>query len=314
MNYILIKYSIEENLYKDMELDIYKAENLNNIIIAGNLANVIVNTGLAYSREIEISESVSNLIINIDRWRKIDPPIPLDVVSISVPDVVIKSEEKSAVGEAVAVLKNLHSGDVEVLLKMDIYGGMELVGSYVSDSYVIKPEETIEVKIPFGVKRSTLVDVAGYRSVITVNLAEPGTMSLSDQKGPYIAHFYAGTELQNMAFRENINISQPLGGVLKGGEQNEIKYSVYSKDTKEIRFVLASRMPSKMELHIYDEAGNHVGTTGESYENNISGAEVFSLRNTNDMVIIRNPHGSYKIVVKLPEGERNRSIPLKLLS
>jgi len=296
-----------EAYYKDME-------DLRTKAISGELAKMILNTGIAYSRELNIAESVNNVITNIDKWRKVDPELPIETVSITVPDVKIKDGSKTGQGEAVVILKNVHTGALSVMVDMDIYGGRMLYNKYSSDAYSIQPGETVEIRIPFEVQRSTLVDIAGYRSVITVNLSEPETMSLGDPKGPFVTHFYAGTEEQIDALRENIKVTQPLGKTISGGEQEETEYWVSNK-AKELRVVLASQVPSKIELHIYDRYGNHIGSTnGVGYENSIPESEVASLRNNNDMVVIRNPkNGPYRIVVKLPEDENEQFYSLEVV-
>jgi hypothetical protein len=57
-----------------------------------------------------------------------------------------------------------------------------LYGSFVSEPVSIKPGETVEIKVPFTVQRSTLTDISGYRSVFSIKLSEPGTMTVGDLK------------------------------------------------------------------------------------------------------------------------------------
>ncbi len=311
--FMSLGYSKAESIMNDAELFIYTSECEDYQIIANDLAKMVQTTGEAYSRELGISESVKNLITNVDEWRKIDPPLPIETVSISIPDVIVKNGAKSASGEAIIILKNTYVGELSVLSDMAIYSGKTKYGSYSSEPTLIKPGETVEIRIPFEVQRSTLVDIAGYRSLITINLSEPDTMSLGDPKGPYTVHFYAGTESQIDALRNTVKVVQPLGRIIKGGEQDESEYVVDEK-TEEIRFALASGVSSKVELHLYDKDGNHIGYTfGGIYENNISQSEVVSLKNENDLIIIRNPdNGPYRMVVLLGEGNKEQQYSLEV--
>ncbi|KNY26204.1 APHP domain protein [Pseudobacteroides cellulosolvens ATCC 35603 = DSM 2933] len=306
-------YSKAIGAVNSAEMSIYKEENTKSGVISEDLANMVINTGLTFNREIGISESANNIIRNIDKWRKIDPPIPVEPVSISVSDITINDGEKRGFGEAVVILKNVHTGEVSALVNMDIFGGKLKYGSYTSDPVSIKPYETVVIKIPFEVQRSSLVDIAGYRSFVTISLSEPGTMSLGDPKGPYISHFYAGTEEQLNALRGNIKVVQPLGGMLDGGEEAEELYTA-SNNAQEIKIIMASKDSSKMQLHLYDKSGNHIGyVSGDGYKNSIPESEVISMRNNNDTIVIRNPHnGPYRIVVRLPEGENEEEYSLEV--
>ena len=281
--------------------------------IGSDLANMITGSGIAFSREISIAESVKDLIVNIDRWRKIDPPIPVDIISVSVPDMVSKANEKYTKGEAVIVLKNLHSGEITVQVDMDIYGAQINIGSFLSEQYSIMPGEIKTIKVPFEVQRSTMIDVTGYKGIVTINMSEPGTMTLGQPKGPYINTFYSGTEAQLRAFRNQIKVSQPMGKQLKAGEQEEILYTV-GDSTKDIRILFAAGINSTAEMHIYDKYGKHIGYGLNSiFENNILESQILSLRKSSDMIIIRNPvNGPYKIVVKLPEGEKDQEYSLEI--
>jgi beta-lactamase superfamily II metal-dependent hydrolase/chitodextrinase len=297
----------------DTEMSIYNRESLITKKISGSLANMVVGTGLSYTRSLGITEAANNIINNVDKWRKIDPPLPVNVESISVRDVIVKLGDKEGIGEAVLVLKNSHTGEVSALANMDIYGGKLLYGSVASETVSIKPGETVEIKIPFTVQRSTLADISGYKSIFTIKLSEPGTMTIGDPKGPYITHFYAGNEKQLASLRKNIKVVQPMGRNIKGGEE-DVKEFVPGSNAKELRFLVAGKIPSKLELHVYDKYGNHVGVKGVSYENNISNCEVSSLRNNNDMLVINNPDkGPYRIVVKLPEGESEQEYSLEIV-
>jgi len=316
MIYMPVIWTIDklDDTLSDVEAYYTEMENLRTKAISRELAKMILNTGITYSRELSIAESVKNVITNIDRWRKIDPELPIETVSISVPDVKIKDGSKVGQGEAVVILKNIHTGALSVIADMDIYGGRMLYNKYSSEVYTIQPGETVEIRIPFEVQRSTLVDIAGYRSVITVNLSEPDTMSLGDPKGPYVSHFYACTEEQLDSLREKVKVTQPLGRTIQGGEQEEVEYRV-SEKAKEVRIVLVSKIPSNLELHLYDKFGNHIGLEHDGrYEMEITDSEVVSLRNSNDMIVIKNPkNGPYRIVVKLQEDASEEFYSLEVV-
>jgi hypothetical protein len=104
-----------------------------------------------------------------------------------------------------------------------------------------------------------------------------------------------------------------MGRSIKAGEEDVREY-VPGSGAKELRLMVAAKNPSRLELHVYDKFGNHVGLSGESYENNISNCEVSSLINNNDMLVIKNPdNGPFRIVVKLPEGEYEQDYSLEIV-
>jgi len=71
--------------------------------------------------------------------------------------------------------------------------------------------ETVTVEIPFSIPRSTMMDAGGYVAVAFFGVAEPGTMSIGDVKGPYTSYFFVGTQEQIEARRAYYKPSQPLG-------------------------------------------------------------------------------------------------------
>jgi len=46
----------------------------------------------------------------------------------------------------------------------------------------------VTVEIPFSIPRSTMMDAGGYVAVAFFGVAEPGTMSIGDVKGPYTSY------------------------------------------------------------------------------------------------------------------------------
>ena len=56
----------------------------------------------------------------------------------------------------------------------------------------------------FTIRRSTIEDSTGYSAVLTYAASEPATVSVASEQGPFVTHFYVGTQSTIAAMRDAI--------------------------------------------------------------------------------------------------------------
>lgn len=279
------------------------------------LFNVVVESNNTLYKQKGISESIDNLFTDLDEWRKIDPPLPVEVMSVVVPDVVVDSNSKTGEGRAILTIKNIYTGTLTLSPSVNIYSSSRLVASPKGNTVYVKPNETALIEIPFSVSASTLIDAGGYTAVAFIDIAEPETMSIGAPEGPYVAYFFAGTHEQIDANREIYNASQPRGRKMNSGEKDKITIIPLEK-TGEIRVFMATEVGSELEIRIYDDEGNCAGNiAGEILVNNsMKNVDINTLVNKGDYIRIMQPDGrKYTIEVLLPEGAENEQYALSII-
>jgi hypothetical protein len=255
------------------------------------------------SRELAIANSVNRMFVAIDEWRKIDPPLPVEVMSMVVPDVAIESSLEVGQGKAVLKIRNMYTGTLTISPSLEIYDSIGLVAVPEANTVTVAPGQTVTLEIPFQVPRSTMLDAGGYTAVAFLNIAEPETMSIGEPKGPYTAYFFAGTYEQIDARRTYFKTSQPLGRDINPGERDEI-FIDSDGETAEIRLFMAARPGVKLELGVYDPDGKFAGNLSGAEKNEVQGIEIGGLINEMDYIRVINPvQGKYRVVVNAPHGD-----------
>ncbi|EIC06047.1 PKD domain containing protein, partial [Acetivibrio thermocellus YS] len=280
------------------------------------ISNTISTTAMAgttLSRELSVANSVNGMFVAIDEWRKIDPPLPVEVMSMVVPDIAVGPANEVGVGKAVLKIKNLYTGALTISPSLEVYSSAGLVAVPDTNSVTVAPGETVTVEIPFSIPRSTMMDAGGYVAVAFFGVAEPGTMSIGDVKGPYTSYFFVGTQEQIEARRAYYKPSQPLGRDIEPGEQDEM-FIESDGNLGEIRLFMAAKWGTTLEFAVYDPEGNVAGNVEGVVRNEIQGAEINGLINSVDYIRIVNPvKGKYRVVVKAPDGEESESYSLNML-
>ena len=281
------------------------------------MADQLVNTGLAISKEYQVASSVKSVFEAVDTWRKIDPPISVSVLGIDATDVVVEDGEETATGNAVLTVRNDHTGAISIAPRVCIIDSNGIIYNGISTSGIAQPSESIELTTQFIVPRATLRDPAGFNIFVSFELAEPGTMSIAGLDGPYIKHFFSGSEEQIKAMRKMYDYSQPAGGYL-GGEENPstktVKVSA-ATGTGEFRIFLAALEGSALEMEIQDGNGGvaAISLAQEAVMNTIASSEFKSVNNYNDMLIIKNPSGDYTITITAGGDEEHYSLQVAKL-
>ncbi|TYQ15580.1 UNVERIFIED_CONTAM: fibronectin type III domain protein [Acetivibrio alkalicellulosi] len=290
---------------------------LENERILKNLAENIMKTtalgNVTLARELSIANSVNRMFVAIDEWRKIDPPLPVEVMSIVIPDVVLEPLAEVGEGKAVLNIKNVYTGTLTIAPTLEIYNSKGLVDVPKGSSVMVEPGETVKIEIPFMVPRSTYMDAGGYTAVAFIDIAEPATMSIGETEGPYVSYFFAGTSEQINARRTLYSATQPLGRDINSGEEDSIIIRT-TENTGEIRVFMAAKPGAKLELGVYDAEGNFAGNIIGAEQNDISGVVIESLINSFDYIRIINPEETeYKIVVRAPQMDRAENYVLSVV-
>ena len=270
--------------------------------ISANLFDLMTDTGTTGLKNMKIANSVNGVFVAIDEWQKIDPPLPVEVMSSVVPDVVIEPGSIMGEGKVILTVKNMHTGTLSISPSVQIFDSKGLVDVPDSRSVSVLPDETVIIEIPFTIPRSTMMDASGYYAVMTLNLAEPATMSIGAVEGPYIAHFFAGTRDQIEAYHGKYEVTQPMGREIAGGEQDEGIIDI-SGDVGELRVFMAAEPGSELQLSLYSEDGKHISVVNGAEVNEMDGAVIGGLINVGDHIKVLKPQeGKYRVVVKSPEG------------
>ena len=113
-----------------------------------------------------------------------------------------------------------NDGDKAVAISpsVSIYtsAGMVAAANFDSSSIIIPAGETADFIGEFTVSRSALLDSTGYSAVLSYSSSEPSTVSIAAEQGPFVVHFYAGTERQIDAMRNKVSAGTLVSGWVTG--------------------------------------------------------------------------------------------------
>ncbi|MGI6358055.1 MAG: CARDB domain-containing protein [Bacillota bacterium] len=298
-----------------MEATVVSIQAMHNRAVAEALADNYLAIGDTLQQEVGVAYSVRGLLAAVDEWRKIDPPLPVTVLSFQIPHAVVEQGERAA-GIAALTVRNDHTGTLHVVPHLTIYDQRGPFSYNDGEPFAISPGETIVIEIPFDIARSTLVDAAGYFGTVMFDVSEPGTMSIGGTHGPYLDHFFAGTSKEIEGARLALRASQPLGRVLGAGEQEEKVFSV-DPGTAELRLFLAAGSGARLSWSLRDPAGNQFAAVlgaEERETNELATALVGRLQNVGDYLIIKNPAaGDYRVSVSAEEDAEDTFYALGVL-
>ncbi|TYQ18185.1 UNVERIFIED_CONTAM: PKD domain-containing protein [Acetivibrio alkalicellulosi] len=296
----------EETILKDEQRKIF-------VDMVGNMYETTKLASLTLSRELAIAGSVNKMFEAIDQWRKIDPPLPVEVKSMVVPDVVLGPASEAGQGKVILNIKNIYTGTLTLAPTVEIYSSKGLIDSPRGKWELVDPGETVTIEVPFIVPRSTLMDAGGYTAVVFIDIAEPETMSIGDPEGPHTAYFFAGTNEQIEARRNSFKPSQPLGRDIAPNEEDSIVINKGS-NAGEIRLFMATRPGANLEIYVCDEDGNVAGMVDGIIKNDIPDVVIEGLINENDYIRIIAPKSSnYRVVVRALDGDEPTKYVLNLL-
>ncbi|HHW49787.1 MAG TPA: carboxypeptidase regulatory-like domain-containing protein, partial [Clostridiaceae bacterium] len=131
-----------DTVYSDaigqMESALAQRQEAYNAQVGQLLANNFMEIGKALGREVGVAQTVLNVLEAVDKWRKIDPPLPLTVMSFNIPDVVMEYGD-IAESEAILVIRNDHSGTLDVAPYLFIFNSRRQVSKNNGDVISILP-------------------------------------------------------------------------------------------------------------------------------------------------------------------------------
>jgi subtilase family serine protease/uncharacterized membrane protein len=211
-------------------------------------ADLSVTGNLMLSRVLSMAADLKSVFQTMDGWRKVDPELPLTLVTADVADAVAAPDSDGAYVTAAISVRNDHSGSVTVAPEVEIYDSFGFVDSYTMGSKTIAPGETGEFIETLALPVSMLRDMGGYVAVFTFAASEAETMTIAPTFGPYATHFTVGTAETLAYLRANEIASQPLGGTLAAGESRSAEITVPEGST--LRIFAAALPGSALSLTV----------------------------------------------------------------
>ncbi|MBR5923186.1 MAG: dockerin type I repeat-containing protein [Clostridia bacterium] len=263
------------------------------MLTAMSIADLAVTMGATVMKEVKIADSIYDLISALDTAVVFDPPLDIELVTYSVKDVVIPEGQATGTGEVLVTFRNDGDKAVAISPSVSIYtslGKVETV-DFNSNSILIPAGSTAEFIGEFTVTRSSLLDSTGYTAVLSYSASEPETVSIASEQGPFVKHFYAGTQSQINAMRNKVSAGTLVSGWVDG--QDTLTGSITVKAGQSLRIFAAAPVNGKLIIEITSPSGKKVA------------AESFI--NSGDYAIINNCEaGTYTVSVTTPSGFDNR--------
>ena len=263
------------------------------MLTAMSLAELSLVMGSTVMKEAGIANDIYNLLFALDNAVIFDPPLDTELVTYSIKDVVIPDGKSTAKGEVLVTFRNDGDKTVAISPNVSIYTAFGKVASadFNSNSILIGAGETAEFIGTFTVSRSVLLDSTGYSAVLSYAASEPDTVSIAAEQGPFVIHFYAGSERQISAMRSKVSAGTLVSGWVTG--QDTLSGSITVKQGENLRVFAAAPVNGKLAVEIISPTGKKVA------------AESFI--NEGDYAIIRNCEaGTYTVNVTTPVGYDNR--------
>ena len=254
-------------------------DNANLYNLARATADLTVTTNLMLSKELAVAYDVRSVFETMDGWRKVDPELPLELVTADVADLTVADNIIASEATAALTVLNNHTGSVTVAPTVEIYDSFGLVSVESMGAQTIAPGETGEFVVGVPVPVNMLRDMGGYTAVFTFAASEAETMTIAPSFGPYITHFNVGTAETVDYLRAHAAATQPLGGTLAAGESKSASVTV---EDGTLLYVFAAA-PSDEKLTLTVEGGGN--------------RQVKSHINDGDFVLIPDASGRYVITV-----------------
>ena len=254
-------------------------DNANLYNLAQATADLAITTNLMLAKEAGIAYDLYSVFDTMESWRKVDPALPIEIVTADVADLVTGANVIADAAEAALTVHNAHTGSVTVSPTVEVYDSFGLVNTVSMGTETIAPgasgEFVASVRVPINLMR----DMGGYTAVFTFAASEAETMTIAPTYGPYVTHFNAGTADTVRYLRDNAEASQPLGGTLAAGERESAALTVSGGKT--LRVFAAAASGDALTLTV-DGAGTR---------------ETKTILNADDFVFIPDASGSYTVTV-----------------
>ncbi|MBO4734516.1 MAG: hypothetical protein J5662_08570, partial [Clostridia bacterium] len=228
------------------------------MLTAMSIADLAVTMGATVMKEVKIADSIYDLMYALDTAVVFDPPLDIELVTYSIKDVVIPDGQATGNGEVLVTFRNDGEKAVAISPSVSIYtsvGKVETV-NFNGNSVLIPAGQTADFIGEFTVTRSTLLDSSGYSAVLSYSASEPETVSIAAEQGPFVKHFYAGTESQISAMRNKVSAGTVLSGWVTGADTLEGGITV--KAGQSLRIFAAAPVNGKLTVEIFSPSGEKV--------------------------------------------------------
>ncbi|MBP5166947.1 MAG: PKD domain-containing protein [Oscillospiraceae bacterium] len=242
-------------------------------------ADLSVTGNVMLSREIGIAADLKSVFMTMNGWRKVDPELPITLVTVDVTDAAAERYADGAYATAAISVRNDHSGSVTVAPTVEIYDSFGFVDSFTMGSRTLTPGEIGEFTENIALPVNMLRDMGGYIAVFSFAASEAETMTIAPTFGPYVTHFGVGTADTLAYLRDNGSASQPLGGTLPAGESSSAEITV--PDGSSLRIFAAALPGSELSLTV-------AGVGPQQRHDHL---------NSNDFVLIPSASGTYTVTV-----------------
>ncbi|MDP2212118.1 MAG: S-layer homology domain-containing protein [Candidatus Aquicultor sp.] len=183
----------------------------------------------------------------------------------------IATEEGMIGGKGVAKIKLANEGispaKVRVYSKVyPAYSSREIGPlSMLSSALVeVAPQTSAEATVSVSLPKSALFSPAGYIAVFFAEVQEQEG-SFPETIGPFTKHFYVGSSSELSVFSSNIKNPLAVGKSIALGESTTETFTA-SNLAEDVYFILTQPQDADIDLHLFDEEGNHTGINYSSEE------------------------------------------------
>lgn len=267
--------------------------NVRSQLTAKSLAELALIMGSTVMKEADVATGIYDLIAALDNAVIFDPPLNTELVTFSIKDVVIPEENASGTGEVLVIFRNDGEKTVAISPSVSIYASSGQVSTvdFSSNGIIIPAGQTAEFIGTFTISRSALLDSTGYTAVLNYSASEPSTVSIAAEQGPFVTHFFAGTDRQIKAMRNKVSTGTLVSGWVTGSDT--LIGSITVKEGQNLRIFATAPVNGKLGIEIISPSGKTVSA--------------LSFINDGDYAIIGNCEaGVYTVKVTTPEGFDNR--------
>ena len=259
------------------------------IMTANQIAELSMLMGATVMKEADIATAIYDLIAALDKAIVFDPPLDTELVTYSVKDVVIPEGEGKGTGEVLVTFRNDGDKTVAISPSVSIYtsAGKVAAADFDANSILIPAGKTAEFIGTFTVNRSMLLDSTGYTAVLSYSASEPSTVSIAAEQGPFVLHFFAGTERQINTMRNKVSAGTIASGWVTG--EDILTGSITVKEGQSLRIFATAPANNGLKVKVISPSGEVVAAQ--------------SFINEGDYAIISNCEaGTYTVSVTAPEN------------
>ena len=281
--------SVSEQIFTKLD-DAWK---IRSTMAAKAIAELSLIMGSTLMKEADVATGIYDLIAALDKAVVFDPPLDTELITYSIKDVVIPDGQASGTGEVLVTFRNDGDKTVAITPSVSIYtaDGKVATVDFSTSSVLIPAGQTSEFIGTFTVNPSVLLDSTGYTAVLSYAASEPSTVSIAAEQGPFVTHFFAGTERQIAAMRNKVNAGTLVSGWVTGTDT--LEGSITVKEGQSLRIFAAAPANGGLTVEIVSPSGQVIAAD--------------SFINDGDYAIIRNCEaGTYTVRVTTPENFDNR--------